>query len=301
MPNTLAHLGIQTLVTRAMIRGADVKWIWAGCVLPDLPWILQRAGRAVVPGLSPYDFKLYAIAQSTLLLCLVLSAALACFTDRPRRVFAILGLGSVMHLLLDALQTKWANGVHFFAPLSWELVNFGLFWPEDAPTWILTGLGLAMALYAFIRLPDGGTDLVRPRRGRLATMLVLMSLYLGGPVALMGGPLAADNHFVATLQAIEDRPGRAVAFDRNRLLRDGETAELIAWTGERLAVTGTLSEANITASVRGWFRDRKIIEITAFHEHPQGLRDLASYLGLCLVLAWWGRCLLSRRTSFRTL
>ena len=290
MPNTLAHLGIQTLITRAVIRRADVKWIWAGCVLPDLPWILQRAGRALVPDLSPYDLRLYAIAQSTLLLCLVLSAALACFADQPRRVFTILGLGSVMHLLLDALQTKWANGVHLFAPFSWELLNFGLFWPEDAPTWILTGLGLAMALYAFIRPPDRAGDLVRPRGGRLAAFAILAALYLGGPVALMAGPLAADNHFVATLQAIEDRPGRGVAFDRNRLLRNGEAAELIAWTGEHFAVSGTLPETDIMASVRGRFQDHRTVEIAAFHEHSSGLRDLASYLGLGLVLAWWGCC-----------
>jgi hypothetical protein len=67
---------------------------------------------------------------------------LTAVTTRPRWVLAILALGSFLHLLLDALQTKLANEVHVFAPVSWDLLIFRLFWPEDVPTLALTRFGL---------------------------------------------------------------------------------------------------------------------------------------------------------------
>ena len=106
MPNTLAHIGLQAIVTRAVFRGADLKWVYLGVVIPDLPWILRRAEGVFLPNISAYDARLYATVQSTLVLSLVLCAALACFPIRWRAVFAILALGSLMHLLLDSLQEK---------------------------------------------------------------------------------------------------------------------------------------------------------------------------------------------------
>ncbi len=57
MPNTLAHLAVQGLATRALLPRSDLKWIALGCVLPDLPFV--RAGlvetdqlRSVLAGVS---------------------------------------------------------------------------------------------------------------------------------------------------------------------------------------------------------------------------------------------------------
>lgn len=294
MPNTLAHLGIQALVTRAVIQQAEIKWIWAACVIPDLPWILQRVVRASIPGISPYDLRLYAIAQASLLMCLVFSAALALCSVRPGRVFVILGLGCVLHLLLDAAQTKWANGIHLFAPLSWELLNFGLFWPEDWLTTALTGIGLGYALYAWLRLPGEDEDLRRPRGLRLAAAAALCLAYAVLPLALMKGAQTADNHYVATLENVEARPGQPIGFDRNRITLGADGAWIVAWTSERFAAIGTLPDHSIQASVIGRFEDSGTVRITAYHRHPDGLRDLAAYLGLALVLAWWRHCLLRR-------
>ena len=295
MPNTLAHLGIQALVTRAVIRQAEIKWIWAACVIPDLPWILQRVVRASIPGISPYDLRLYAIAQASLLMCLVLSAALALCSVRPGRVFVILGLGCVLHLLLDAAQTKWANGVHLFAPLSWELLNFGLFWPEDWLSLAFTTLGLAYAVYAWLKLRDKGKDLCRPQGLRLVVAAGLCLVYAALPLTLMSGAHAANNHYVATLQDIEARPGRPIAFDRNRIILDEDGAWIGAWTGERFAATGTLPAESAKASIMGVFEGPKTVRIIAYHRHPIGLRDLAAYLGLGLFLAWWGWHLFRRQ------
>lgn len=295
MPNTLAHIGIQTLVTRALLKEADVKWIWAGCILPDLPWMVQRAGRVLLSDPPIYDIRLYAIVQASLLFSLIFAAMLACWTVRPGRVFTILALGSVMHLLLDAMQTKWANGVHLFAPLSWDLVRFDLFWPEDAPTWILTGLGVIVAIYAWIRLPKTAEDLVRPQGRRLVAFGVLAGLYAGGPFLLTGGPLAADNHFVATLQAVDDRSGKPISIDRNRLVQGPQGPELRAWTGDRFTLTGkdgvAIPEGDALISLQGHFSDPGRIEVDALHRHAEGVRNITSYLGLLLVLAWWGHCL----------
>ncbi len=294
MPNTIAHLGIHALATKALIRKAEIKWIWAGCVIPDLPWIGQRAAGLLMPGLSPYDVRLYAIAQATLLMCLAVSAALALCSTRPWRVFAILALGCVLHLLLDALQIKWANGVHLFAPLSWDLLNFGLFWPEDWPSLALTLLGLSYAVYAWVMLPDGSEDLERPRGVRLVAISGLLAAYLLVPFALSDGARDADNHYVATLQNVEDRTDRSIALDRNRFVRDDKGDWVQVWTGERIAATGLLPEQSTKASIRGTFSDPATVHIIAFHRHPGSLRDLASYVGLALVLAWW-----IRSTNFR--
>ena len=121
MPNTLAHLGVQLALTRCVMRQADPKWIYAGCVIPDLPWIARRILDASLSGLNAYDLRLYAIAQSSLVCSLLACGALAALSRTPLASFAVLGLGAGIHLLLDACQIKWANGVHLFAPVSWEL------------------------------------------------------------------------------------------------------------------------------------------------------------------------------------
>ena len=128
MPNTLAHLGIQGIATRSWFRNADLKWIFIGCVIPDLPWILQRLIWTGLPDIDRYDLRLFATAQSSLFFCLILSVALAALSKRFWKVFIILGINSLLYLLMDALQNKWANGVQFFAPFNWKMTNFDLFW-----------------------------------------------------------------------------------------------------------------------------------------------------------------------------
>ena len=295
MPNTLAHIGIQTLVTRGVLRDADIKWIWAACVMPDLPWIGQRVGLALVPGTPAVDLRLYAIVQSSLLFCLVLSGALASFSRRPGRSFGILAGGCLLHLLLDALQTKWANGVLLFTPIHWELLNLGLFWPEDWRTLALTGLGLVVALTAVRRLPKTGADLCWPRGRGLAAVAVLGALYLAGPFQLMPYAEAADLHFAGTLRDGADRIGQPVGFDRNRVEVTDGTARLRAWNGEVFTLTGEEHFESGTVSVLGRFYDAQTVEVVAIHRHSASLREYASYLGLGAVLLWWAFCLFAPR------
>ena len=53
MPNTLAHLCVQGIATRSLIKDADLKWIYTGCVIPDVPWILQRVIRSAFVNVTP--------------------------------------------------------------------------------------------------------------------------------------------------------------------------------------------------------------------------------------------------------
>ena len=285
MPNTLGHLGFQGLVTRAVFRDADLKWICLGCVIPDLPWILQRAMMGLLP-VDPYDLRLYAIAQSSLALCLVACGAFAALSADPGRVLRILGLNSVLHLLLDACQAKWANGVHFLAPFSWRIDNFGLFWPESPLSVLLTVTGLGWLLFVW-RRPGVPIGLAFDRRGRLITAAGLMAAYFVLPVVLLSGPEAADNHSVRTLRDRENRTGRAVEFDRNRYVRREAGDVLETFAGEELTVTGEIPERSASISVQGRFVHEKTVEIVNLHTHWPRVRDLASYVGLALVALVW--------------
>jgi hypothetical protein len=298
MPNTLAHIGVQSLIGRAVVRGGDIKWVWAACVIPDLPWVLQRAARTVLPGLDPYDIRLYAIAQSTLAVSLLLAGALCLLTARPRRVFAILALGCLLHLLLDAMQTKWANGVHLFAPVSWELLNWGLFWPEDWATLALTAIGIAYAAVAALTIREDLSDLVRPRGVRLAALAALATLYVGLPAALMPRVMVANNHFVETLRDVAERPGRIVEFDRNTVVIEDGRPTLRAWTGERHPLEGAAPAEAGDVSVRGRFLDRSAVDVLAWHAHPPHVRDAAATAGLAVVAAWWLACALRSLRRF---
>ena len=127
MPNTLGHIGVQGVVTRLVFRDADSRWLLTGCILPDLPWIFQRAAVAAVPSLDLIDLRLYCVGQATLAGGLLLAGVLAALSRRPRVVFGVLGLNVILHLLLDACQRKWGGGVHLLAPLSWQDLRIGLF------------------------------------------------------------------------------------------------------------------------------------------------------------------------------
>ena len=116
MPNSIGHFGAQGVATRLLIKEADPKWILAGCIIPDVPWIMRRAAQTLLPAVDRYDLRLYAITQSTLLLSLVLAGALALLASRPRLTFLVLGLNCVIHLILDACRIKWGGGIHRIVP-----------------------------------------------------------------------------------------------------------------------------------------------------------------------------------------
>ena len=288
MPNTLGHLGVQALVTRGVIRGAEPAWIWVGCILPDLPWIGQRLLRALPLDLSPYDIRLYAIVQSSLAFSCLAAAGLACFAPRPLRVLAILALGCLLHLLMDATQTKWANGVLLFAPFDWTLLNFELFWPEDWPSLVLTAAGLAGFAWMAFRHPPGAVD-PGPRRPVLRVAgVVLLGIWLAGPVAYMETVARNDLHYVQTLRDVASRANRCVAFDRNPVhVTPGGDPVLRAWTGENLPIVGIVPPTEtILVSLKGCFEESGALRVEMLHQHPVGTRFGLTLIGLSLIAFW---------------
>jgi hypothetical protein len=115
MPNTLAHIGINSLTTETLIKDADLKWVLLGCIIPDFSWMFQRIVQIIFPLVNGYDLRLFSIVQASLFYCLIISLAFAFLSKTTLKTFIILALGVILHLLLDSFQMKWGNSTHFFA------------------------------------------------------------------------------------------------------------------------------------------------------------------------------------------
>lgn len=287
MPNTLAHAGAQGLLTRTVLPDADLKWVYLGCIIPDFSWILQRAALTAVPGIDPHLLRSYVIIQASLLGCLICSAAVALVARKTWTVFAVLGGNAVLHLVIDAMQTKWGNGVHFFAPVSWETINWGLFWPESFPTYVLTAFGLVYVGWYWQSSVKESLGLTWPGIWRLTGILVLLAGYFAGPLFLLRGPIEADAHSLEVLRETQERVGRQLELDRAGYVST-QSGHFLKYYGERVQVEELKVASPATVSIRGVFVDRHKIRITKLHVHPGGLRDYPSYLGLALVVAVWG-------------
>jgi hypothetical protein len=210
----------------------------------------------------------------------LISVFLSAFSTKPRRVFALLAGGSLFHLLLDALQVKWGNGIHLLAPFSWKMVSFDLFWPEALPSILMTTLGLAYVLFVFLRLPAAPFDLRLPAVRPLALATVCLVLYGLGPIALLS-----------------NRPGKSAAFDRVVLKPGPDGSTLQVFSGIEFRATGVGLDEGGLVSTHGYFVDRDTYHITAIHLHPGRARDIASYIGLVCVLLVWVRDLRGARSA----
>jgi hypothetical protein len=287
MPNTLAHFAIQGTATQLSLRYADARWVLVGCLIPDIPWILRRAIQGSTLPIDPYSLRLYAIVQSSLLFCLIVSALFAALSVRRRLTFWVLALGSLIHLLLDALQTRWGNGVHLLAPFSWKLQSLDFFWPESWVTIVMTLAGVAYYLWAFRHFAREPLPVSHPYRKQLLVVLGLAAVYLAGPLILLEAPLRHDNHSIQTLREREMRPGRSLELDRVRYLDTEGTDAVRTFAGERLAVSGIDLARSGTVSVRGRFVDGNTVWVSEMHRHWGRIRDIPSYLGLALVGVLW--------------
>ncbi len=290
MPNTLAHFGIQTLASKAIFRPADVKWIGLGCLIPDLPWITQRLIRPLEI-IDPIDLRLYVIIQASLFMSLILAGAISLQAKNGRRIFFLLAFNCVLHLFLDPTQIKWANGTHLLAPFSWQLTNFGSYWPEQLPALLLSLAGLI--IFPFFAWKDRNREILFVLHWtRQAAGLLLLCLYLLLPFFLLGGPLASDNHFAATLKK-QQRTGSTIEIDRKPYHAQQSTIGTIS--GEQLKLTGlNLPEHDASLSVKGIFIDNNTILISKYHVHSP-LRDISSKIGISLLLASWLVALFRKR------
>ncbi len=205
----------------------------------------------------------------------------------PRKTFFILSFGSFFHLILDAFQIKWANGVHLFAPFDWDLLQFAFVWPERLPTYGVTLLGLIYVGFTWRKTVLKPLPLSLPKEKSLIASFLLLGLYFMLPLFLMGAAESKDNHFVQTLRNLESRKGKVIEFDRAFYRHGSPEGTLKIFTGESLQVVGLRLHHSSSISVRGIFLDAHTVEVKAYELHQGYFRDNATYLGLLLIVVLW--------------
>ncbi len=287
MPNTLAHFAAQGAASRGLWRRIDPRWIYLGCLLPDVPWILRRAVVGLGLPVDPFDLRLYTMAQASLAGTLLLCAALAAVTAAPRLVASVLGLNALLHLLLDATELKWGNGVHLLAPVSWRMTSFDLV-PGESPVYLaLTVAGALLVAWEIARRRPAavGFDL---RPARLAASACLLAAYFLVPLPFLGAIEASGSYSVKVLREVEARSGRAVSLDRTAFLATPAGGFVRPWTGERIRATGAVLDHDATVSLEGTFLAPDVLRVDRLFEHRRD-RDWPSYLALVLLAIVWVR------------
>ena len=279
MPNTLCHCGVQLPFFVRRDDRAPLLWAMIGCIIPDLPWM---AVKALVPLaiFNPYDLRLYCTAQASFFCCLLLAAALSWCSSRRSVVFAILAGNCLAHLLLDAVEIKWGNGVHLLLPFSTEMTRFALLWPEHPL--VLLGSGLGLVLLLALLFTPSAVAVTLPSKRRLAQAALPFLLYLIAPLALMGPLEKADAYALHTLRLVDERGGKAVCFDRAHYF--ATSRQLRTYAGEDIAVVGKLPGQSGRVSFCGRFISPSLFRAEEMYPH-QDPRDLATLAGLFLACA----------------
>ena len=290
MPNTLVHFAAQGAASRALWRRLDPRWIYLGCLLPDLPWILRRAVVAASLPVDGFDLRLYTMAQASLAGTLLLCGALALLTAAPRLVLVVLGGNALLHLLLDATEVKWGNGVHLLAPFSWRMTSFGLL-PGESVVYVALAIAGALLLAWEVAAPWRPTLGLDLRPKRLAAAGVLLAAYFLAPLPFFGAVFASDSYSVKTLREVEARPGRTVGLDRTVFVATPAGGRIRLWTGEEVRAAGRVPSRDATVSLYGTFLAPDVLRVDRLVEHRRD-RDWPSYLALVLLGLVWARPLL---------
>lgn len=141
MPDGLTHVLAGYIGLHRWQGGGRLTLFLVGSLLPD---VLLRGGRLFFVGHSQRDFlELYLVPLHTPVTSLLICLALAqLFHSHIRKAsFVLLYGGCLAHFLLDffqctingfGLKIQSIGGYHWFFPISWFDVQFGLFWAEDA-------------------------------------------------------------------------------------------------------------------------------------------------------------------------
>lgn len=287
MPNTLVHIGVQGLGNKLILKKIDMKWVFLGCIIPDIPWIFRHALIALLPGINLYDVTLYTSVQASLLFSILLSLAFALLSAKPRLVFGILAFNSIFHLLLDATEIKWGNGVFLLAPITWQLTSLEWVWPDDVSILILSLGGLVVGVWALMHPASKSIDIRFKPHGRLVAAFFLLTIYAFSPLALRNGPLTVDYLSITTLHETERRIGREVRMDRSSYQHRASGDVVITLANEPLRVIGEMRARSPQVTLIGEFVDIDAIRIHQLHEFHYPWRDFASYIGLGLIMVYW--------------
>lgn len=295
MPNTLAHIGLQVPLTKIGFKTAPLQWIALGCIIPDIPWILQRI-LLLVPGIDPVSLRLYVITQASLFFCCILSLAFALLTRKSGFIFLILSINSLLHLLLDACQTKWGNGVNLLAPFSWYTTNFALFWPEHSISYLLTIMGVAVLIFIWPKAIQSDLLLQKPDKRKTIYLILFLICYFLSPFLFIKAAHNADMHYSKTLVKQWEQTGKSIEIDRGRYC--SKTKTITPYTNNAILLNNPPAVKTGTLSIRGTFDQKNNITITDYHEH-KNYRNYASYVGLLLTLLLWLHSIIRKKLANR--
>ena len=266
-----------------------MPWILAGTIIPDIPWIFQRIFYNI-PIIDPFHLRLYTTVQTSLLFCLLFSWTAATFAKRPGPVFLLIGSNCLLHLILDALQIKWGNGVHLLAPFSWQTMDLGIIWPEHYVGYILSGVGIIYLLFTWNTIRQEGLALSRSPHWK--TAVICLAIYISAPLVFMEQLEKSNTNFLQVIHDAEIRTGQAIELDRVSFW--AESSSVMTFTRERLSVTGAVPQQSSNISLKGRFTGTDSIHIEEFHVH-NGYRSYASKVGLFLALVVWLNLLFDKR------
>jgi hypothetical protein len=242
-----------------------------------------------------FDLRLYTMGLASLAGTLLLCAALAVATAAPRLVAAVLGANALLHLLLDATELKFGNGVHLAAPLSWKMTSFDLL-PGESPVYLVLAAAGALLVVWELTRPRNATVGFVSTPPRLGASAALLAAYLACPVPFLGAIEASGSYSVKALREVGARPGRTVRLDRTAFHATPAGGVVELWTGESVRATGALPARDATVSLEGTFLAPDVLRIDRLFEHRQD-RDWPSYVALLLLGALWARPLWPRRRA----
>ena len=281
MPNTLIHIAIQTPISRTISPKTEIPWLLVGAIIPDIPWIFQRILLAANIA-DPYLVKLYFTAQASLLFSLLLCLTVSTFAHQTMKIFIVLAVNSLLHLLLDATQVKWGTSVHLLAPLNWQTINFGVVWPENILGYIITFAGLCFLCLQWRNIQQEGVTFNRSPRISIAA--VSMLFYLALPFTTLNSLETSNSNYLKTLRNHDARPGQQIEIDRSYYSKEND--EIILFSGEPIRLTGVTPPHSGIISIKGIFISPDLLDIQDYHIH-NNYRDIASMIGLGFSLAIW--------------
>ncbi|MCB9207479.1 MAG: hypothetical protein H6611_09280 [Ignavibacteriales bacterium] len=288
MPNTLAHIAINGFSTKKISASSSLLWIYLGCIIPDIPWIIRKIISVLSPSINGYDLQAYVIVQATLFFSIILSFSFSLFSKNILKTFLILSFGSLLHLLLDPIQIKWANGVHLFAPFSWDMTTFGIFWPESFITYLMTISGLIFFVFYWKELKIIKPNILFKKINSFLAFLIIL-IYFVLPLRFMNNVVKSDNHFISTLKTENERIGKYVEMDRKDVTFNEQTNSYwIKSFNKDIIELKNIERLNSNRiSIKGRFISNNIIDVIEYHENWEAFRDGASYLGILLIIFSW--------------
>lgn len=293
MPNTLAHIGAQLPVTRAVSSKVDPRWVALGLLIPDLPWIFQRLIHLVFPQAPAIDIRAYVVVMSTPIFCMLLSAGISLLVKNSALVFAILAVESLLHEFLDCFQEKGGVGVPLLGPINWTSFSWPAF-PMDG--WISNLLTLSGALVILLLLLGKWKypTTIRPARTgwqwRAPVVILFLASYIIGPMAFKEAAIRGNVHDLAVWRGDLPRMGMQIHFDRANYVpgsKPGESGITDNFNEDPIRIIGIQEEQPSLISTIATFSDEETLIADDYVVHPPGRRFWYTITGLIGVGLIW--------------